>query len=105
MTDEKKTSSKKKAKKKVAKKKPTKPQDMESTKGVTVTPSVRQVVSGRDALVKISIFVPEYEPVAYEIVIPDLTLCLPLNARSPEHVIPHIVTALKKKFGLRVKRK
>lgn len=105
MTDENKTSSKNKTKKKVVNKKPKKPQDMESTKNVTVTPSVRQLVTGRDALVKVSIFAPGYEPVAYEIIVPDLTLTLPLNAREPKHVFTHILTGLKKKFGLRVAKK
>lgn len=105
MATKKKTSKSTNVKKKVTAKKPTKPQDMESTKDVQVTKSARQIVSGTDALIKVSIFTPGYEPVAYEIVIPNIIHTLTVNIRKPKDLIPAILVGLRKKFGNNVRIK
>ncbi len=93
------TEYKKASKKKVKSKKST---DVKKNE-IQEPKTTRQLVSGSNALIKVSIFTPDYEPQAYEVVIPEIIHSLPINARTANHIHQCILSALKLKFGLRVK--
>jgi len=84
--------------------KATRPEDMESNKNVQVTKSTVPIVSGTDALIKISIFSPDHKPMGLEIKIPNITGCTPMHKRSPQEIMPHIMAGLIRKYGLTVKK-